>query len=146
MRVLLTKSDANACPTFAERGRLANDTEAKLLLSIHVDAPNPLALLDAIPYRNGSLALYHPKKPESKRLADRAAQDVSSYLGLNNRGSATRADLAMLSPQVVQAPAVILEVARLSGRDERVLHASGARAATAAGIKSTVQYFLATLP
>jgi N-acetylmuramoyl-L-alanine amidase len=147
VKVMLTKSDVNTCPNFVQRGRVANDNDAKLLLSIHIDAPNPTALLDMVPSRNGTLAIYHPDKPAAKVLGDKAAADISSRLGLNNRGSIvdTR-DLAILKPTVVTPPSVILEIARLSGADEKILHLPTARAAAAAGIKSAVESFLATQP
>lgn len=146
VKVILTKSDVNTCPTFEERGSVANEHKARLLVSMHIDAPNQIPGQDFITSRNGTLAIYHPGKPEAKPLADRAAADVASWLGLNNRGSVTNIELAMVKRTVVDAPSIILEVARLSGTDEKILHLPGSRAAIAAGIKSAILSFLATQP
>jgi N-acetylmuramoyl-L-alanine amidase len=145
VRVLLTKADVNSCPSFYDRGRVAR--RAKLLLSVHFDAPNRIPGQDFITSRNGSMAIYHRDRPTVKVLGDKAAAEVSSRLGLNNRGSVidTR-DLAILKPTVVNAPSVILEIARLSGTDEQIVHLPAARAAAAAGIKFAIESFLATQP
>lgn len=147
VKVILTKSDVNSCPSFNDRARKANDRKAKLLLSVHIDAPNQVPGQDFITSRNGTLAIYHRDTPAAKILGDKAAADVSSNLGLNNRGSRidTR-DLAILDPERVKPPSVVLEVARLSGTDEKILHLPAARAAAAAGIKSAIESFLATQP
>lgn len=147
VEVILTKKDVKSCPSFKDRARKANDSKAKLLLSVHIDAANPTILLDMIPSRNGSLALYHRDTPAAKPLADKTAAEVSSRLGLNNRGSAIDArGLAILSPNLVRPPAAIIEVGRLSGTDEQVLHSPAAVPAAAAGIKSAIESFLATQP
>jgi N-acetylmuramoyl-L-alanine amidase len=147
VQVVLTKGDVNSCPSFKDRARVANDEKAKLLLSVHIDAANLTLLQDMTPSRNGSLGIYHRDRPASKPLADYAAAQVSSWLGLNNRGSAidTRG-LAILSPTLVRPPVAIVEVGRLSGTDEKILHSPAAVPAAAAGIKSAIESFLATLP
>lgn len=147
VEVILTKSDVKSCPSFKDRARKANDAKAKLLLSVHVDAANRTVLADKIPYFNGSLALYHRDTPAAKPLADKAAAEVSSRLRFNNRGSAIDArGLAILSPNLVRPPAALIEVGRLSGTDEEVLHTAAAVPAAAAGIKSAIDSFLATQP
>src|SRR5687767_12496538 len=120
-KVLLTKKHANACPTFEQR--VADTEYAKAFVSIHVDAPNLLGPLKS----DGTLAIYNSRNPESFNLAEHLARSVSTTLRLNNRGTKIDNSLAVLSRKINFAPlSVILESARLSGLDERTLHAPGA--------------------
>lgn len=63
-------------------------------------------------------------------------------MGVNNRGSFVRDNLAVLKPQVTPTTAVLLEVARLSGTDEKILHAPSSAARAATGIKTALDAFL----
>ncbi|GAC1609631.1 MAG: hypothetical protein NVS3B3_16560 [Aquirhabdus sp.] len=135
--VILTKKDVNSCPTFKERGRIANNANAKAFISVHINAPR--TILDvSVPFGNGTSALYNSAKPASVPLADQTALSVASNVGVNNRGSSARDDLAVLKPTVTKMTAVLVEVARLSGTDEQILHAPGSAAKAAAGIKAAV--------
>ncbi|MEO7391868.1 MAG: N-acetylmuramoyl-L-alanine amidase [Ramlibacter sp.] len=137
--VVLTKTSANACPDFIDRGQTAKRASANVFVSIHVDKPNsiPFDLLG-----NGSLGIYNSQKPESKALAELMAGAVSLNLQVNSRGSKIDDTLAVLKPSVTPMPAVIIESARLSGDDEKKLHAAGSATRIATGIKAALDTFL----
>lgn len=134
-RVILTKRNANACPSYVDRGRIANNANAKAFVSVHINAPNPIP---GDLFGNGTSVLYDVNKPGSFNLADAMSRAVSSSLGVNNRGPAVASDVAVLKPRITSMNAVLLESARLSGSDERTLHGSGAVARIAAGIKAAL--------
>jgi N-acetylmuramoyl-L-alanine amidase len=138
-KVILTKGSAQECPSFLERGEIAKRFKAKVLVSIHINAPNPIP---GDLFGNGTSVLYNSSKPDSKPLADSMSGTVSSNLGVNNRGSMVRDDLAILKPTVTVMNAVLLEAARLSGDDEKVLHAAGSSTRIAIGIKSALDAYL----
>lgn len=95
-----------------------------------------------MPYANGTSVLYGSQNERAKGLADRMAGAVASSLGVNNRGSSVRDDLAVLKPHVTPTTAVLLEAARLSGSDEKILHARSAADKAANGIKTALDEFL----
>lgn len=134
-RVILTKRNANACPSYVDRGRIANNANAKAFVSVHINAPNPIP---GNLFGNGTSVLYDVNKSGSFNLADAMSRAVSSSLGVNNRGPAVVSDIAVLKPRVTSMNAVLLEAARLSGSDERTLHGSGAMARIAVGIKAAL--------
>lgn len=136
--VVLTKTNVSECPTLLERGRIANNANANVFISVHINAPSSFANLDL-----GTSVLYFPNRVAVKPLADRMASTVSSSLGTNNRGSMARTDLAVLKPTVTFMPAVILEVARLSGSDEQLLRSSTMPSRAAEGVRQAVEWYLA---
>lgn len=140
-RVVLTKRDVNFCPSFKERGRIANNANAKVFVSIHINKSNTILGIDN-PFGNGTSVLYNSSKIGSKDLADQMSGAVSSNLGVNNRGSGARDDLAVLKPSVTNMTAVLVEAARLSGTDERILHAAGSATKVASGVKTALEAFV----
>jgi N-acetylmuramoyl-L-alanine amidase len=139
--VKLTKASINACPTFKERGAIANNANAKIFVSIHINASNQLLGVQ-LPIGNGTSVIYNPAT-STPEVATRLSSDVSVSLGTNNRGAMKdERGLAVLKPTVTKTPAVLLEVGRLSGADETKLHAAGSTKKVAAGIQSTVQAFI----
>lgn len=139
-RVILTKQDVHSCPSYIDRGRIANNANAKVFVSLHVNAPNPLG--GSFPFGNGTSTHYHPVKPAARQLADQMARAVSSALGANNRGSFAETELAVLKPTVTKMTAVLLETARLSGSDEVALHSPQAPTRVADGVKLALDAFL----
>lgn len=137
-RVVMTKSDANSCPTFLERTNIANNAHSNIYVSIHVNAASsaPLGI------GSGSSVLYNSVKTSSKTLADLMVTQIASSVGVNNRGSAVRDELAVLKPTTSRMSAVLAEVARLSGSDETLLHAAGTTDKAAQGIKGGLDNFL----
>jgi N-acetylmuramoyl-L-alanine amidase len=138
-KIVLTKSSAIACPSFLDRGRMANNANAKVFLAVHVDRPNPIP---GNPFGNGSLGIYNSGKPAAKPFADLLVGAVSSNLGVNNRGSKIDDSIAVLKPNVTKMTAVILESARLSGADETKLHTAGSATRIAAAIIAALDAFL----
>lgn len=140
-KVVMTKRDVNSCPDFKTRQKIATASKAQAFVSIHINRQNTFLGFE-VPFANGTSALYHPSRTDSRTLADQMAGAVSSNLGVNNRGSFARDDLAILSPKFIQMPAVLLETARLSGTDERILHARDSATKTAVGIKQALDAFI----
>jgi N-acetylmuramoyl-L-alanine amidase len=136
-RVVLTKRNANECPSFVERGRIANEAEASVFVSVHINAPLTVSGV-AVPAAHGTSVLYNVRKSGSFNLAESMARAVSSSLGVNNRGVMVDDELAVLKPTVTEMNAVLLEAARLSGTDEIKLHASGSTTRIATGIKAAL--------
>lgn len=141
-KVILTKRDANSCPTLKERGRIANNANAKAFVSIHINAPSTIGGVVNDYFGNGTSALYNSGKPLSQAFADQMSRAVSMNLGTNNRGSKIDDTVAVLKPTVTNMTAVLIEVARLSGSDEQILHAARSATKTAVGIQSAVQSYL----
>lgn len=138
-KVVLTKNDVHSCPSYVDRGRVANNENAKAFISIHVNAPNRFG--PSFPLANGTSTLYHPQRPDAQTLAIGLADKVSSSLGVNNRGAFPSDKLAVLKPTVTEMPAVILETARVSGTDEVALHAKGASTRVANGIRQALDNY-----
>ncbi|MEO5670469.1 MAG: N-acetylmuramoyl-L-alanine amidase [Ramlibacter sp.] len=139
-RVELTKANANECPSYRERARIANKEEAKAFVSIHINAPLVVPGINVpIPAAHGTSVLYNVNKSGAFNLAYAMAGAVSSSLGVNNRGAMVNDDLAVLKENYTETGiAVLLEAARLSGDDERKLHASGSATRIANGIKAAL--------
>ena len=137
------KRDVHSCPSLKERGRIANNVNAKVFLSVHINAPNLLVGTLPNPFGNGTSVLYNSNKPAAEPLATQMAAAVSLSLGTNNRGAKVDDTIAVLKPTVTGMPAVLIEVARLSGSDERLLHAPTSATRAALGIHSAIQsYFV----
>jgi len=139
-KVLATKADPYSCPTFLERGAIADKARANAFVSIHFNKVASLgcSLLD---YCSGSRGLYNQVKSDAKTLAQDLANGTSSGLGIPNAGIENRTELALLKPNVVKATSTIIEVARLNEPDEDVVHATSGRQAAAAGIKQGIDAF-----
>lgn len=139
-RVVLTKRDANECPSFRERGRRANIAKAKAFVSVHINKRLVVPVIDwPLPVAHGTSVLYNIEKSGSFNLADSMARTVSSSLGVNNRGVMVDDQIAVLKKTVTETEiAVLVEAARLSGTDEIKLHASGSVARIAIGIKAAL--------
>jgi N-acetylmuramoyl-L-alanine amidase len=136
-RVVMTKTDTNNCPTFLERANKANNEKTNVFVSVHINAPSRVPFVGL-----GSSGLYNSAKSSSKTLADLVAAQVASNLGVSNRGSFVRDGLAVLKPTTTRMSAIIIEVARLSGSDETILHNAGSTARAASGIKSGIDAFI----
>lgn len=136
--VVLTKNNANSCPTYEQRGIEAKKAEADVFVSVHINRRNPVPFN---PFANGTSAVYNSGKPTSKRLADLMAASVSASLGVNNRGAKVDDGLAVLKEKVTKMDAVLVEAARLSGSDEEKLHATGSATKVAAGIKAALDAY-----
>jgi N-acetylmuramoyl-L-alanine amidase len=137
-RVVLTKRDANDCPDFRWRGRVANVAKAKVFVSIHINRPLVVPVIDVpLPLAHGTSVLYNVEKSGSFNLAYAMAGTVSSSLGVNNRGVMVDDELAVLKKTVTEMNAVV-EAARLSGTDETKLHTSGSVTRIANGIKAAL--------
>jgi N-acetylmuramoyl-L-alanine amidase len=130
-RVVLTKRTVDACPSFLERGRIANNANAKIFVSIHANAP----ALAIVPH--GTSTFYNRDKA-SFNLAFSLSERVAQALGLNNRGPQVDEEIAVLKPTVTNMDAVLLEAGRLSGRDEEILHSGEAPKRVAEGIRAAV--------
>jgi N-acetylmuramoyl-L-alanine amidase len=65
---------------------------------------------------------------------------VSLSLITNNRGTSFRDDIAVIKPWVSPMPAVLIETARISGRDEQILHSAGSDAYVADGVKQALDW------
>lgn len=139
-RIVLTKRDANECPDYWERGRIANIAKAKAFVSIHINSKLVVPYTDwAIPAAHGTSVLYNVQKSGSFNLAESMARAVSSSLGVNNRGVKVDDEIAVLKPTVTKMEiAVLVESARLSADDETKLHTSGSATRIATGIKAAL--------
>lgn len=139
-RVVLTKRNANECPSFRDRGRVANEEKAKAFASVHINARLVVPGTDVpVPAAHGTSVLYNSKKSASFNLADSMARNVSSSLGVNNRGVMVDDEVAVLKPTVTKTEiAVLVEAARLSGSDETKLHAAGSATRIATGIQAAL--------
>jgi len=136
--VHLTKSDPVSCPTLLERGAIANKARSNIFVSIHYNAPR----FNFFGIGSGTIALYNSTKSSSKTLADLSAPAVSSAVGVSNRGTEARDDLAVLKPTVSRMTAVLIEVARLSAPDEDIVHNPASIGHAASGINSGINAFL----
>jgi N-acetylmuramoyl-L-alanine amidase len=139
-KVVLTKEDVQSCPSLVDRGRIANNNNAKVFISVHVNAPNKFG--SAFPFANGTSTYYHPTRPNAKPLADLLAAGVAGALGVNNRGSFENAEYGVIKPSVTRMTAVLLETARLSGTDETFLHFTSAPARVASGVQQALDAFV----
>ncbi|WP_048441753.1 N-acetylmuramoyl-L-alanine amidase [Caenimonas sp. SL110] len=142
-KVVLTKRNVNDCPTYLQRGAKAAFERAEVFISIHANAPAIVpGTAISFPFAHGSSTHYHILKPQSKPLADLLASSVSSSLGVNNRGSRVEIDdIAVLKPNVTRMTAVLVETARVSGKDEERLHSPDAPARIAAAVRSSLDAF-----
>jgi N-acetylmuramoyl-L-alanine amidase len=131
-------ASASFCIESTDRGLIANRAKAKVFVSLHVNRPNPVPIDLCCA---GTSAIYNPDRPEARPLADFGSASVAIALGVNNRGSGTDATLAVLKPNVTVMPAIVLEAARLSGNDEKILHRSDASVRVATGLKSALDSY-----
>lgn len=136
--VTMTKSDEQKCPSFRERGEIANNAKSNIFLSIHINAGSrlPFGLF------SGVSALYNPERSSARKLAELLTPPLSQNLGMSDRGAVARDGLAVLKPTVTRMAAVLAEMGRLSGEDEIILHNSGAPEKAASGAKSGINAFL----
>jgi N-acetylmuramoyl-L-alanine amidase len=128
--VTMTKTSPVSCPTFLERGTIANKARSNFFVSVHLNAPRfcPLGLFC------GTEVLYNSSKTDSAKLAQLMAGQIAANLGVNNRGAIVRNDLAVLKATVSRMTAVIAEVARLSPSDDAILHDPASLPKAAKGI------------
>ena len=138
--VVLTKNSANTCPEYKERGETAIDAKADVFVPIHINRRNPIPLN---PFANGTSTVCNSSRPAAaKTLAGLMAASISASLGVNNRGAKVDDGLAVLKKSVTpKMTAVLVEAARLSGSDEKTLHAAGSATKVAAGIKAALDAF-----
>jgi N-acetylmuramoyl-L-alanine amidase len=138
--VKMTKSAVASCPTFLERTKLANDARSNMFVSIHFDAP--AKGLSGVFKSPGSLGIYNSTKKSAATLAQFVANNTASALGVNNRGIKVDDSLAVLKTTTSRMTAIIIEVARLSAPDDDIVHASGATALAANGIRAGINGFI----
>lgn len=136
--VQLTKADPVTCPTLLERGAIANKARSNIFVSIHYNAPT----FNFFGIGSGTIGLYNSAKSSSTTLAGLLASAVSSTVGVNNRGTKARDDLAVLKPTVSRMTAALVEVARLSAPDEDIVHNPTSLPAAAAGLNAGINAFL----
>lgn len=136
--VHLTKTDTVSCPTLLERGAIANKARSNIFVSIHYNAPR----FNFFGIGSGTIGLYNSAKSSSTTLAGQLASAVSSAVGVSNRGTEARDDLAVLKPTVSRMTAVLVEVGRLSAPDEDIIHNLASIANAASGIDSGINSFL----
>ncbi|MEO6195143.1 MAG: N-acetylmuramoyl-L-alanine amidase [Thermoanaerobaculia bacterium] len=140
--VLATKADPNSCPTFLERGAIANKARANAFVSIHFNKVASFGCsFNPFDYCSGSLGLYNQVKSDAATLAQFLATGASGSLGIPNQQTQNRPGLALLKPNVVKATSAIIEVARLNEPDEDIVHATSGTQAAAAGIKQGIDVF-----
>ena len=138
--VNMTKTAVAACPTFLERTKIANDARSNLFVSVHFDAPATgiVGLLKS----PGSLGIYNSAKSSAATLAQLVATNTAATLGVSNRGVKVDNSLAVLKTTSSRMTSIIIEVARLSAPDDDIVHASGATARAAAGIRAGISAFI----
>ncbi len=138
--VKMTKSTVSSCPTFLERTKIANDARSNMYVSIHFDAP--ATGVTGLFKSPGSLGIYNSAKTSAATLAQLVANNTSSSLGVSNRGTKVDNSLAVLKTTTSRMTAIIIEVARLSTPDDDIVHASGATARAANGIRAGINAFI----
>jgi N-acetylmuramoyl-L-alanine amidase len=118
---------------------VANREKAKVFVSIHINRAlvTPVTNLP-LPAAHGTSVYYNVEKSDSFNLAESMARNVSSSLGVNNRGVMVDDELAVLKKTITEMNAVLVESARLSGTDEIKLHASGSATRIATAIKAAL--------
>ena len=136
--VHLTKSDTVSCPTLLERGAIANKARSNIFVSVHYNAPR----FNFFGIGSGSIGLYNSAKSSSTTLAGLLASNVSSAVGVSNRGTEARDDLAVLKATVSRMTAALVEVGRLSAPDEAIIHNPASIRNAAAGIDAAINAFL----
>ncbi len=138
--VNMTKRSVASCLTFLERTKIANDARSNVFVSVHFDAPATgiLGLLKS----PGSLGIYNSAKVSAATLAQLIASNTASSLGVSNRGVKVDNSLAVLKTTTSRMTAIIIEVARLSAPDDDIVHASGATARAAGGIRAGINAFI----
>lgn len=113
--VVLTRS-SRAFVSLQQRTAIANDSDARLFVSIHCNAAaNPLA--------HGSETLYYPTSPSGQALAKRLQWALVEAGGRRDRGTKPRGDLHVL--KATRMPAALVELAFISNPDEERLLSSG---------------------
>lgn len=137
---LATKADSNSCPTYLERGAIANKARANAFVSVHFNKVASLGC-SLFNYCSGSQGLYNQVKSDAATLAQFLATGASGSLGIPNAGTEDRPELALLKPSVVKATSAIIEVARLNQPDEDIVHATSGPQRAAAGIKQGIDAF-----
>jgi N-acetylmuramoyl-L-alanine amidase len=136
--VRLTKNDTVSCPTLLERGAIANKARSNIFLSIHYNAPR----FNFFSIGSGTIVLYNSAKSSSQTLAGLLAISVSTFVGVENRGTEARDDLAVLKPTVSRMTAVLTEVARLSAPDEDIVHNPLSISRAATGMDVSINAFI----
>src|SRR5262249_51097564 len=138
--VTMTKADTVSCPKFLERGAIANKAKSNIYVSIHINAPNNACKIFGIGC--GSLGIWNSAKADSETLAQRLVDQVSSAIGVKNRGTKTDDSLAVLKATTSRMTAALIEVARLSPPDENILHKPATRSKAGAAIFTGIDKFV----
>jgi len=137
--VHLTKTDSVSCPTYLERGAIANKARSNIFISIHFNRPR----INIFGIGSGTIAFYNSAKSSSQTLADLTASAVSGTVGVNNRGSSADNNLAVLKTTTSRMTAILTEVGRLSAPDEDIIHDPNSITRAAVGFTSGINTFLA---
>lgn len=138
-KVVLTKRSADECPSYSDRAGMAKTRRAVAFISVHANAP--VTITGIFPSIYGTSAYYHTNKPGSSELARLLASNVSTSLGLNNSGAVIGNHLLVLQLTPDGVFSVLLETARLSGKDEVALHTIGSSVRIASAIKASLDSF-----
>jgi N-acetylmuramoyl-L-alanine amidase len=135
--VTMTKTNVNKCPSIVERGAIANKARSNIFVSVHLNAPR----FSVFGIGLGTSGLYHPDRSSAEALATFLSNDVSSSLGTSNRGAKARDDVGVLKATVTRMAASLVEVARLSGTDEELMHDPTSIGKAATGIQNGIADF-----
>lgn len=95
-----------------EVAQAENKSNSNLFISLHCNSvENEKA--------NGVEVLYYEGSGIGKDLANKMSKSISEYMEIKNRGAKPRKDLRVLSG--TKAPAILIELAFLSNKDEEQL-------------------------
>jgi N-acetylmuramoyl-L-alanine amidase len=153
--VVMTKTDANSCPTLRDRAQTANHARSNLFVSVHFNQPvAKLSLLKQAACHviscYGAQGLYSITKTgpafvstsgSSAKLASLLAVNVGAQLGNGNQGTKLDESNVLTAGYTFMA-ASIIEVGRLDGSDLTFIQAAGSSGKAAAGIKAAVDAFV----
>jgi N-acetylmuramoyl-L-alanine amidase len=136
--VTMTKTDVTKCPTFLERGTIANKARSNIYVSVHLNAPR----LCPLGFFCGTSVIYNSAKTDSATLAQLMVDQIAANVGVSNRGIKVDDTLAVLKTTVSRMTAVLAEVARLSPPDEDIIHAPASIGKAADGIFGGIDKFI----
>lgn len=151
--VVMTKTDANSCPTLRDRAHTANHARSNLFVSIHFNQPKAnLPFYKRLFAGYGAQGLHSITKftqtpfgsvtGSSAQLASFLSVNVGSKLGNGNQGTVLN-EANVLTAGYTFMAASIIEVGRLDGSDLTAIAGVGSVGKAAAGIKAAIDAFIA---
>jgi N-acetylmuramoyl-L-alanine amidase len=138
-KTVMTKSTVSACLGLLERANKANNAKSNVFVSVHFNAPRTIL---GIPIAGGSFGIYDPAKSDAMTLAEMVANSTGSAVGVGNDANQGRSGMGVLRVTSSRMTAIIIEVARLSGNSETIVHDPASISNAASGIKAGVDQFL----